>query len=217
MAKMDDSPLSITASIAGILTFIAAICTFIYIRYSTLRDGREEITTILESVAATIEETRAIQAAQPAPVTPVRDEPEAIRLQRLMEELYSIELKIMARCKIVYTGSLKGMQAEAPPRDMTLSTWNDVLQEVQGSRERKRAQGMLGYVVAMSRVVNFERLTASSPGLWVEMLLLVVLSLGMTPTLVRWYLVRKRVLELIKRREIIRSRLLFHQISVAAS
>jgi hypothetical protein len=51
---MGDSPLSITASVAGILTFIAAIFAFICVRNSTLLNGRTEIATVIESVQATI-------------------------------------------------------------------------------------------------------------------------------------------------------------------
>ncbi|KAI0550216.1 hypothetical protein F4679DRAFT_583709 [Xylaria curta] len=43
---MEDSPLSITASVTGILTFIAAVVAFIYVRYQTVIHGEEEIATI---------------------------------------------------------------------------------------------------------------------------------------------------------------------------
>jgi hypothetical protein len=104
--QMEDSPLSITASITGILTFIAALCAFIYLRYNTLRNGSTEIRTIIKSDNATIEETWAIQhqartAAQPG------DNPESIRLIKLMSELYSTELFILAECQNVYYKDLR--------------------------------------------------------------------------------------------------------------
>jgi hypothetical protein len=214
MAKMEDSPLSITASIAGILTFIAALCTFIYVRAKTLRNAREEISTILESVTATIEETHTIQAAQPAPITPVREGSDADRLQKLMKELYSIELEIMARCMNVLTRNLKSLGAESLPHNMAYTTRNDVLQEMAGvSRKKTSGHGRLTTTIQLIAVATG---LMASGSLWGE-ILLPVFSLGMTPTMVRWYIVRKRVLELVQQREIIRSRLLFHQISVAAS
>lgn len=55
---MDDSPLSITASITGILTFLAAIVAFVYVRYNVLHNGAEEVRNISDSVSASVNEAR---------------------------------------------------------------------------------------------------------------------------------------------------------------
>ncbi|KAF2796494.1 hypothetical protein K505DRAFT_359230 [Melanomma pulvis-pyrius CBS 109.77] len=110
---MEDSPLSITASITGILTFIAAICAFIYVRYNTLQNGWTEIDIIFESVVATIEETRAI--AQAGRVTQSSDDPDSRRLRELVSEQYSTKLAIVAMCTNVYAKDLGAMQSGSQP------------------------------------------------------------------------------------------------------
>lgn len=57
---MEDSPLSITASITGILTFGVAILAFVYVRYNTLRNGENEMMTVLESVSAALAEAQPV-------------------------------------------------------------------------------------------------------------------------------------------------------------
>lgn len=139
---MEDSPLSITTSIAGILTFIAAICAFIYVRYNTLRNGWTEIDTIVESIVATIEETRAI--AQAGQVTQSGDDPDSRRLKELVTELYSTELAILAHCMNVYAkdvgktlGTIQArMQSSLRPSGSTRTTWAEVVKEVQEAQKR---------------------------------------------------------------------------------
>jgi hypothetical protein len=55
---MQDSPLSVTASITGILTFVAALCAAIYVRYTTLRNTREEISKTDLSIHGTMIDRR---------------------------------------------------------------------------------------------------------------------------------------------------------------
>jgi hypothetical protein len=45
-----DSPLSITASIAGILTFLAAILATLYVRWTYLRNADEEYFQVKNSL-----------------------------------------------------------------------------------------------------------------------------------------------------------------------
>jgi hypothetical protein len=54
---MEDSPLSITASFTGVLTFVAAIAAFIYVRFQMLLNSEEEIIAILNSVEPCVEDT----------------------------------------------------------------------------------------------------------------------------------------------------------------
>jgi hypothetical protein len=63
LENMGDSPLSITASVTGILTFVAAILAFIYVRYLTLRNSKDEMNSILISVTASIGETNRVRAS----------------------------------------------------------------------------------------------------------------------------------------------------------
>jgi hypothetical protein len=89
---MQDSPLSIAASVAGILTFIAAILAFMYVRYNTLRNGHREMLAILESVSDTVEETKGA-AAQIS--TQSEDRPESSLLTKLATDLFSLETRIL--------------------------------------------------------------------------------------------------------------------------
>ena len=97
MAQAEDSPLSITANIAGILTFLAAICTAVYIRYSTLRNSLVELESIHKSTTATIDEVRAIQGV-PAHYPSLDDDGEGRRLYELVESLVDIEDEIKLLC-----------------------------------------------------------------------------------------------------------------------
>ena len=53
---MGDSPLSIVASVTGILTFTAAILAFIYARYLTLRNSRAEMVKVFFSITTSLQE-----------------------------------------------------------------------------------------------------------------------------------------------------------------
>ncbi|KAF2815677.1 uncharacterized protein BDZ99DRAFT_514329 [Mytilinidion resinicola] len=213
---MQDSPLSITASITGILTFIAAICAFVYVRYNTLRSGQEEILTILESVTATVEESRAIAHGGLA-----GDDPDSSRLTRLVSELYSIELAILAQCMTVFGMDLDQMQLGSRPSESTSTTWKDVVKEVNEAQQRwqqpqrRKTWGLRKIEKHIKPMIEF---IDSRPILSIGWAITIsVLSLGATPTMIRWYGARKKVLEKIQQREIIRSRLLFHQIALANS
>ncbi|KAF2815675.1 uncharacterized protein BDZ99DRAFT_493666 [Mytilinidion resinicola] len=213
---MQDSPLSITASITGILTFIAAICAFIYVRYNTLRNGGMEIGTIIDSVTATIEESRAIALSGPA--TQPGDDPDSSRLKKLVSELYSTETDILAQCTIVFGKDLGKLQLGSRPSGSTSTsaTWKDVVKEVDDAQkrwqqqQRRRRYGLRVTEKYFRPVID---LVDSYPTGWA--ITISVLSLGATPTMIRWYRARKKVFEMIQQREIIRSRLLFHQISIA--
>lgn len=218
MAKIEDSPLSITASIAGILTFVAAILAFIYVRYTTLRNGREEITETLESVSATIEDTRTLLAAQTdTPTTHRTGQTDATAdnnnnnpLARLMQELYIIELDIMRICVQVYGSD--GPFAKAMPEGLDLSGTAALVEAGVQARRYKNRRVSLHQLRAAAMGALAPLLPFSSS---VSAIYWFVLGLGQTPILVRWYVVRERVLELVKRRETVRARMLFLNVSAA--
>ncbi|KAI8952052.1 hypothetical protein F4801DRAFT_542700 [Xylaria longipes] len=68
--NMEDSPLSITASVTGILTFLAAIVAFIYVRYQTLIHSEEEIKTIVNSVESGIKYMSEMVDSEPSSAGP---------------------------------------------------------------------------------------------------------------------------------------------------
>lgn len=99
---MDDSPLSIAASITGILTFLAAIFGFVYLRYTVLKNGTDEMFDVFESVTATLDETEAL-LARISTIPGHGPGPGPDRLVRLIQDLYSTELFIMAQYENVFS------------------------------------------------------------------------------------------------------------------
>src|SRR5689334_2102245 len=91
---MDDSPLSIAASVAGILTFISAVIAFVYVRYRILQNGRNEILSTLEAAKASIEETKSMQHA----LLPDDDYYEAKRMKKSLQDLLKVDIGIWKEC-----------------------------------------------------------------------------------------------------------------------
>jgi hypothetical protein len=217
MEDNGDSPLSVASSITGILTFIAALCASIYLRYNALQNGETEINNIIASVLATIEETQSISQTEPA-MQP-KDEPSSTRLEKLVSELYKTELFIIAQCMNVHNTNLSSFRSALPSWGPTNSPWNSVLQEVERIQKESQPQpqrkkggfmdGISQYLKVVDTLVPHNQATSLVWGA-----VKFVLSAGATPTLIRWYMVRERVLEKIQHREMIRSRLLFHQVIV---
>lgn len=101
---LDDDPLSITANVASILTFIAAVLAFVYVRYNTIRNGHKEMTAILESVFATIEETRAMAMMTSEPE---KDQAAEVNIpQKLLADLYALEMGIIVEFMYAYGNKL---------------------------------------------------------------------------------------------------------------
>lgn len=94
---MPDSPLSVTASIAGILTFAAAILASIYVRYNSLRNAEKEIINTLESVSVTLNEIQPIAHAGST-------DPDEV-VHKMVSDLYSTEIEILARCMLALCGT----------------------------------------------------------------------------------------------------------------
>jgi hypothetical protein len=202
---MDDSPLSIVSSVTGILTFIAAIVGFIYVRYNILRNGQDEMTTVFESVGATLEETRelmdrlAITEANSFRTDPV---------SRLTHELYIAEFNVILQYLRVFpdpglepvwrAGSLPTLCESRGP------AWSDIMRKAEESGYHPPPEG----ASRRSCSQTLGRLLLSSiQTAWSGIML--VVNLGVDPRLMRWYMIRKEVMESMKRREILRSRIMF--------
>ncbi len=220
---MEDSPLSITASITGILTFVAAIIAFVYVRYTTLRNGQEEMVSVLESVTATIAETREVATATPGLGLGSGPDSAAGQLAKLVGDLYRIELAILVQYMKVYGSNVASMQSNLRPDDgnSSAATWQDALQAVATTRTRKPAT-MPNYFSRLAQafqtsVPPAEAVAQATTGV-TEVLLMsmkFVAYSGAYPTMIRWYMVRDEVLGKVKEREAVRSRLMFHQVFAA--
>ena len=178
---MEDSPLSITANITGILTFMAAIMAFIYIRFNTLRNGVAEVTNILISVTSSLEDTRLMRTTNPGEY-----------LQKLINELFEVEMHILHEATKVISPS---------------GPW-------QTANEGAILHGLgLVHLRILQRYTKLSNVLGSFPTLlWAGVTF--VLTLGQTPKLIRWYLVRDDVLKMILQRETLRSRMIFYQMSL---
>jgi hypothetical protein len=209
---MEDSPLSITASIAGILTFIAAIFAFTYVRYNTLRDGEMEMSTILESVMATVKETGALVKA--SPLSEFEDDSGPDLRKSLIKDLYATEIEIMALYMRVYGTGLASMQPNAQSDGSDSEIHQHMIETFERERKTQQERGYFSTVNGMLDAVQGAIQIYPTLVIAFEAVRFVI-NLGESRTTVRWYSVRKKVLEKIKKREVTRSRLLHYQISAS--
>lgn len=206
--QMEDSPLSITANVTGIFTSIAAVLAFIYVRYATLSKGQMEIITVRSSVEANLEDLRMISVQSRLRIKE-SDDNDTIWLKKLIGSIYAVELVTgiyVKRAAGVETSLMSIPLMDVPFVGVTPTTWTDA---IQGAKEAGIEKESLD-----ERIASMLRLRPHSR---MAFALLIILRLGTTPRLVRWYRVRERVLEKIRQREDLRSRLLSHQVSMANS
>ncbi|KAI4651106.1 uncharacterized protein J4E79_009303 [Alternaria viburni] len=225
---MEDSPLSVIANIAGILTFAVAILASIYVRFVSLRNGRIEMQSIQDSVVDVLNDLEKMNSSASAVlqgnthlIVNQDDEDDVIWLKRLGSSLLATEILILAYC-------LRAMNAETSMVEAALSsarslqdigitptTFTDFVlksREATQKATQKAAQNSSDHLKQFMYLLP-EPLTDQLPMSWV----LYVLTVGSTPTLMRWYRVREKVLEKVREREILRSRILSHQVSMANS
>lgn len=207
---MADSPLSITASVTGILTFVAAILAFIYVRYNIIRNGNIEMITIFKSVAGFIVETITI-----AETTGSGDHVRSGSLQELITEQLRTEIGVIKKCMV----ALGVDPAQIPSDPYSFVSYDKLLQRHRNiiglyrSALEAYSKSSNGWRICMHRLDGCIQI--NRPGLvlfWAVTLYLS--SFGVSPMQLRWYRVRDSVLEMIQRRETLRSQLLFHQISL---
>lgn len=195
---MEDSPLSITANVAGILTLITAIAASLFVRFKVLQDGYDELKTTMDSVMANIAEINAIEKT----VEEEDTRPAAVRMQKLFTELLGIEFSILAECNKAYYGPAPRQRdpegrpgPKVSPRRISQS-WTSKLREI---------------LALQIEIMDFDIYILSIiPALWATLRFLI--TVGNTPTLLRWYRVRDVVKDKVRKRDILRSQTLRQQI-----
>jgi len=196
---MEDSSLSIAANIAGLLTFVVAILASIYVRYENLHNGKVELAVIYNSVRNKMSDLSAMGMFERVMIEP-DDGVEAIWLKKLIASILATEIVIIAYLRyaleISNEASVMSFIYLIPLAGVEPATWKDAIDEAE--RATARQQLFTSDNIAV-RSLQF------------------VLRLGTTPQLVRWYQVRTKVLERIREREDLQSRLLSHQIDMANS
>jgi hypothetical protein len=203
---MDDSPLSITANVAGILTFISAIIAFVYVRYQILQSGIEEIFSNLEDAVLNVDETKLMQFA-------LLQNPERHGTERIRQRLYRllwIDFDIWKKCVSATTGPIphevieKAIEeAEGDLRRAAL-----IAQPVRrgpGWRSYKSFKALRSYRAAVDVVVQSQSMLMSL--IWHSLNVVLGLSIGLTPQLLRWYGVRKEVIKQVQQRNMLRSQI----------
>ncbi|CAI7656662.1 unnamed protein product [Penicillium viridicatum] len=190
---MEDSPLSTTANISGILTFLAAVFTFVYVRYNTLQNGHAEMNDIYESVKATIEETYLMESQ-------IEIQPGFEKVREIFHKLWRTEINIMIQLAKAIGGDelahkVGGQTSIEPDSHHNVFKWLYKDEVDCGLVKERWVKGIPLLAVALTTV----RLA------W---------NLGATPKLLRWYMVRKKVMEKIRDRDNYRSRLQSHQLAL---
>ncbi|KIL84601.1 hypothetical protein FAVG1_12127 [Fusarium avenaceum] len=230
---MDDSPLSIAASITGILTFVAAIFGFVYVRYTVLKNGTDEMFNVFESVTATLDETQALLAR----ISTIQGDglgPGSGRLGRLIKDLYSTELLIMAQYQNVFSHRHMDLKTSMNSMNSISSTlsqliaanpggaWLDMMrkaEELANPPSQPQSTRFWRFFEGLKQVDRVQRDVLSVVPDYFSLPwsgLRLILSLGVGPSLMRWNKIRKQVLEKMKNREIVRSRIMFYLIQRAA-
>ncbi|KAK0625859.1 hypothetical protein B0T14DRAFT_88411 [Immersiella caudata] len=191
---MGDSPLSITASTAGILTFISAVTAFVYVRYQILQNGRNEISSTLEGAALSFEETKSMQHA----LLPGDERHEAERIKKSIQDLLKIDMDIWKECAAV---------AGYPTSDAITAEVPEQSDRIPQPTQYATGEPLHRYL----KVVDFLVLGSLASLVWASIKLVLRLSVGITPTLLRWYGVREEVMTKTQQRDMLRSRIMHQQ------
>ena len=198
-----DSPLSITASVTGIATLVAAVLAFVYVRDTTLTNSNEEIANILTSVGTSLEDARLTRNS-----TRRRDEaagdPQPIdngitHLEKLLRDISALEMDILRLLIGVYGSDppdtiSRNEFAAAVPETQPGAEWKNALKELRATEKMYRQGKTLSFLVTGR--------------------MLVVSTFGVSKPMTRWYRVRKEVQQKVQEREALRSRLLYHELSM---
>jgi len=226
---MEDSPLSIAANIAGLLTFVVAILASVYVRIVSLRNGRIELDTIRESVSDMVDDLVQMKVRNPLPGLREShgnqegngdqegDELDMNRLKRMTASFIVTDIVIYVYCmhaidldEAAY--SVKALQPallEAHGASSTSTKFSEATIEITTIASGRDI---------VERGIDF--FARGVPDDWVFLKQVVdasyrLLTAGSSPTLIRWYRMREKVLVKVRRRDMLRSRILTQQVEMA--
>lgn len=214
---MEDSRLSIIASVTGILTFFAAIMGFVYVRYEVLQNGTTEMNSILETAMSTIVDNEVWNEVMR---DMVQNSGRFERRDTLQRELFKIQFQILTEYHSadLFTPAVAMLWATAMTRTIVSTFWRDIDPEAWSKFRQKlqcREYPLLDNSGNDSGFGNVLEMRISKRPVGLVWRLLV--NFGASPALLRWYMIREKVLEKVRRRETIQSQLLLYQISTANS
>jgi len=221
---MEDSPLSITANVTGILTFAVAILASMYVRIVSLRSGNLELQTTLESVQDNVHDLMRINRQNPSDFRKSHhiqegDGPNIWRLKQLGSDLIATELVIYIYC--MHAKAFDDRDQIVVSVQSVLSTLRDTVvshtalsyaqAEISGIPVQKPFMGSIFLPICRFLPIHWKyprKLLYASQR---------ILTVGSSPTLIRWYRVRETVLEKVRHRGVLQSQILSLQVSMANS
>lgn len=160
-----DSPLSITASITGILTFVTAVIASMYVQYRILKNVFHEMWTIMKASIITFEEAMAVRNT----LIEGDNRPEVAWMRKHLMDLHQIEKKIISRCSTASGTKIPAVIVVIDPEHDNIESQFD-----------RRQEGCLrGKLSSWIRLAPESQLVFS--------VIQFVLLAGVTPTLFRWY------------------------------
>ena len=193
-----DTPLSIVGNVTGILTFVAAAWAFVYVRYTTLRNSYEERLNIMSSATNNFREMSLMSTL----ARNARHRSDAVRdaVERLFDDILRLEYEIVSLIMKIYdhTHPFLTDSNELPmvqPEINLQLDWKSVEAAVKAARED---------------TCNI----SSTAKTMVTIMHLFIPTSIVSKENVRWYQPRPKVLEMVREREALRSRLLYRQLSM---
>ena len=218
---MEDSPLSIAANIAGILTFIAAIFASVYVRVVSLRNGKLELEITRNSAENTAIGLNTMNRHHPSDLRErytrqLGDEPDVLFMKGLKADLIATDTVIYIHCMHAmgfdetepYVINLQSALSSLYDTGSTYITFPEAQVQVSDTSMQKLPnEGVLNLFERLIRVYLNKLVDVSQR----------LLSVGVSQNLMRWYRMRETVLETVRQRDVLRSRLLSHQVSMANS
>ncbi|KAI4914528.1 hypothetical protein J4E85_010593 [Alternaria conjuncta] len=201
---MEDSPLSITANVTGILTFAVAILASIYVRIVSLRSGNLELVITLKSVQDNVHDLMRMNRQNPSELRKSHamqrdDGPNIRRLKHLDLDLIATELVIYIYC--MHAKAFDDSDQLVDSVQSVLSTLMDAVDTSRYMALNNALAEISGIPVQESSMGNiFLLILRFLPSHWkyTETLLYAsqrILTAGSSPTLIRWYRVRETVSE----------------------
>jgi len=229
---MQDSPLSITASIAGILTFVAAILASGFVRYLSLRNGRVEMERIRKSAGSNVEDLGLVNIETQFKIPwesqehlriQEGDGPNVIRMKNLSVSLIITDM-------IIYTYCVRAMNMDAvrSPESFLRESVDSLIEATSNNSHHVGRANLEVEDLAMEwaqrslleRAVDLLARQFPSRKARLQKVLRAlrrILTAGSSPALVRWYRLRETVLENLRQRDTLRSRILSLQVTMAIS
>jgi len=223
---MGDSPLSIAANIAGLLTFAVAILASIYVRIVVLRNAEVEMERIRKSSEGNVEDLGLTNTETSAPnrresykhlCVQEDDEPKVVRLKNLSVLLIATDI-------VIYVYCIRAVDIDGARRRCLIENVQAFIDDT--ANRSPNFVAMIEEVISATKrsIIDSDVITFAGhrSARWLSAKKLVnalqkMMKAGSSTTLIRWFGVREIVLEKLRQRDILSARVLSLQASIAKS